>query len=122
MEKSLSKNDLKEAFFSLKTNKSPGYDNMSFNVLKKCFGEINEPLKHLSLQNGIFPKKAKIAKLIPLSENGDPENITNYRPISVLPCFSKVLKRIMYNRLIIRIFMRRKIIILRAVWIPKRSF
>ena len=122
MEKSLSKNDLKEAFFSLKTNKSPGYDNMSFNVLKKCFGEINEPLKHLSLQNGIFPEKTKIAKVMPLSENGDPEKITNYRPMSVLPCFSKVLKHIMYNRLIIRIFMRRKIIILRAVWIPKRSF
>ena len=115
MEKSLSKNDLKEAFFFLKTNESPGYDNMSFNVLKKCFGEINELLKHLSLQNGIFPEKTKIAKVIPLPENGDPENITNYRPISVLPCFSKALKRIMYNRLIIRIFMRRKIIILRAV-------
>ena len=41
----------------------------------------------------------KIAKLIPLFKNGDPENITNYRPISVFSCFSKVLERIMYNRL-----------------------
>ena len=41
----------------------------------------------------------KIAKVIPLFKNGDPENITNYRPISVLPCFSKVVERIMYNRL-----------------------
>ena len=41
----------------------------------------------------------EIAKVIPLFKNGDPENITNYRPISVLPCFSKVLERIMYNRL-----------------------
>ena len=48
MEKnSLSINELKEAFFSLKTNKSPGYDDINFNVVKKkCFGEINEPLKH----------------------------------------------------------------------------
>ena len=45
MEKnSLSMNELKEAFFSLKTNKSPGYDDISFNVVKKCFGKINEPL------------------------------------------------------------------------------
>ena len=103
MEKnSLSINELNEDFFSLKTNKSPGYDNINFNVVKKCFGEINEPLKHLfnlSLENGIFPEKMKIAKVIPLFKNGDPKNITKYRPISVLPCFSKVLERIMYNRL-----------------------
>ena len=74
----------------------------AFHLSYKCFGEINEPLKHLfnlSLENGIFPEKMKIAKVIPLFKNGDPENITNYHPISVLPCFSKVLERIMYNRL-----------------------
>ena len=56
----LSINELKETFFSLKTNKSPGCDDINFNVVKKCFGEINEPLKHLfnlSLENGIFPEK-----------------------------------------------------------------
>ena len=122
---SLSINQLKEALFSLKTNKSPGYDDINFNVVKKCFGEINEPLRHLfnlSLENGIFPEKMKIAKVIPLFKYGDPENVTNYRPISVLPCFSKVLERIMYNQPVIQIFVRRKVIILKAVWIPKRSF
>ena len=38
---SLSINELKEAFFSLKTNKSPGYDDINLNVVKKCFEEIN---------------------------------------------------------------------------------
>ena len=41
----------------------------------------------------------KIAKVIPLFKNGNPEDITNYRPISFFPCFSKVLERIMHNRL-----------------------
>ena len=94
-------NELKEAFFSLKTNKSPGYDDINFNVVKKCFGEVNEPLRHLfnlSLENGFFPENMKIVQVIPLFKNGDPEKITNYRPISVLPCFSKVLEHIMYNR------------------------
>ena len=98
----LSVNELKEAFFLLKTNESPGFDDINFNVVKKCFGEINEPLKHLfnlSLQNGIFSEKMKIAKVIPLFKNGDPENITNYRTISVLLSFSKVLERIMCNQL-----------------------
>ena len=35
--KQLSMNELKDAFFSLKINKSPGYDDISFNVVKKCF-------------------------------------------------------------------------------------
>ena len=48
---------------------------------------------------GFFLKKMKIAKIIPLFKNGDPESITKYRPISLLPWFSKVLERIMYNRL-----------------------
>ena len=98
----LSVNELKEAFFLLKTNESPGYDDINFNVVKKCFGEINEPLKYLfnlSLQNGIFSEKMKIAKVIPLFKNGDPEDITNYRTISVLLSFSKVLERIMCNQL-----------------------
>ena len=40
-------NKLKEAFSSLKTNKSPRYDDRNFSVVKKCLGEINEPLKHI---------------------------------------------------------------------------
>ena len=90
MEKnSLSINELKEDFFLLKTN-SPGYDDINFNVVKKCFGEINEPLQHLFnllLENGIFPEKMKITKVITLFKNGDPENITNYLPIFFLSFF-----------------------------------
>ena len=45
--KQLSINELKDAFFSLKTNKSPGYDDISFNVLKIFFSSLCEPLKYL---------------------------------------------------------------------------
>ena len=99
---SLTINEVKEAFFSLKINKSPWCDEISFNVIKNCFSELNIPLKYLfdmSLESGIFPDKLKIARVIPLYKAGDPANISNYRPISVLPCFSKMLERIMYNRL-----------------------
>ena len=95
-------NELKEAFFSSKTNKYPGYDHTNFNVVKKYFRQINKFLEHLfnlSLENGIFPEKIKIAKVIPLFKNVDLENFTKYHPISVLPCFFKMLKRIMYNQL-----------------------
>ena len=43
----------------------------------------------MSLKSGIFPDKLKIARVIPLFKAADPINISNYRPISVLPSFSK---------------------------------
>ena len=33
-------NELKDAFFSLKINKSSGFDDFSFNIIKKCFGVL----------------------------------------------------------------------------------
>ena len=41
----------------------------------------------------------KIAKVTPVFKGGDSADLSNYRPISVLPCFSKILERLMYNRL-----------------------
>ena len=45
--KPLSINKFKEAFFSLKINKSTGHDDISYNVLSKCFGELCTLLKHI---------------------------------------------------------------------------
>ena len=46
----------------------------------------------------MFPDKLEIAHVPPAYKAGDIGDLTNYRPISVLPCFSKILER-MYNRL-----------------------
>ena len=102
LSQSLSINELKDAFFFLKTNKSPGADEINFNIIKHCFGELCGPLKYLfdlSLQSGVFPDLMKIAIVSPIFKTGDTADISNYRPISVLPCFSKILERVMYNRL-----------------------
>ena len=54
---------------------------------------------NLSLQKGCFPKALKIDRVTPIYMVDDVNEIGNYRPISVLPCLSKILGRIMYNRL-----------------------
>ena len=41
----------------------------------------------------------KIAKVTPVFKGGDSADYSNYRSISVLPCFSTILERLMYNRL-----------------------
>ena len=59
-ENPLSVNKVKEAFFSLTMNKSAGFDEISLNVVKKCFGELINPLKdifELSLSRVFSPKK-----------------------------------------------------------------
>jgi hypothetical protein len=52
-----------------------------------------------SLSNGIVPQKLKVAKVVPIFKKGDKDNLSNYRPISVLPYFSKYLEKVMYDRL-----------------------
>ena len=81
---------------------SPGYDKITLKILKRIFPIIAHPLTHLinlSLEHGTVPDEIKIAKVIPIFKSNDPTHLNNYRPISVLPIFSKLFERIMYNRL-----------------------
>ncbi|XP_065677391.1 uncharacterized protein LOC136092773 [Hydra vulgaris] len=101
-ESKLDINELRYALDNLKNNTSVGFDNISINVVKSVFHIIETPLYHifnLSLQTGTVPEKLKIARVLPIFKSGDDTDSSNYRPISVLPCFSKLLERIMYNRL-----------------------
>ena len=94
--------EVKIAFFSSKCGKSPGFDEINYDIVKQNFNSLLVPLKcifDLSLRSGTFPDKMKIARIIPVFKSSDTLLMTNYRPISVLPCFSKMLERIMYNRL-----------------------
>lgn len=62
-----------------------------------------KPLTHIcniSFSTGVVPSQLKVAKVKPLFKSGEPDIFTNYRPISLLPVFSKVLERLFYNRLI----------------------
>ena len=98
----LTDKELEIAFTNLKSNKSPGFDEISPNVIKFVFDELIIPIRHvfdLSLKKGIFPDKLKVARVTPIFKSGDDGLVNNYRPISVLSCFSKILERIMYNRL-----------------------
>ena len=55
---------------------------------------------NLSISQGTFPRELKIAKVLPLYKAKDKMFISNYRPVSILPIFSKIYERIMYKRLL----------------------
>jgi hypothetical protein len=52
-----------------------------------------------SLYTGVFPDLLKVSIVIPLFKKGVKTSMTNYRPISLLTVFSKVLKKFIHNRL-----------------------
>ena len=60
---------------------------------------IPKNIFNFSLAKGVFPNKLQIAWVTPIFKKGNNTLETNYKPISVLPCFPKLLERIMYNRL-----------------------
>ena len=88
---------------NLNGNKSCGHDEISPNLVKKISTFTVKPLTHIynqSLLTGEIPNDLKIALVTPVFKANNKEEFSNYRPISVLPCFSKILEKIMYKRIL----------------------
>ena len=73
-ERDLTNEEFKSVFFSLVTNKSAGYDGLSFNVVKNNFHSLLKQLKHIfniPLKTGTFPEKLKIARITSIYKRDD---------------------------------------------------
>ena len=84
-------------------NSAPGHDEIRMGPLRSALPYIDGLLTYLcnlSLSQGIFPDILKIANVIPLYKKDDPMLFNNYRPVSLLCSLSKILEKIMYNRVI----------------------
>ena len=51
-----------------------------------------------SIDQGIFPSALKLSKIVPIHKGDSLFEISNYRPISLLPILSKILEKLMYTR------------------------
>ena len=82
---------------------SSGFDGIPMHLMKSSIACVAEPISKIvncTLQTGIFPELLKIAKVCPVFKDGESSLFTNYRPISVLPSFSKIFEKIVANRLL----------------------
>ena len=95
-------NEIKKIACQLKEG-AAGNDGISPKYLKCVSEVIAYPLTriaNLSFEEGVFPEKPKCINVIPLYKVQDPMLFNNYRPISLLSVFSKIIERLVYNRLI----------------------
>ena len=87
---------------SLKTKNSSGYDEISTKILKISKHFIISPLINVCnkmLAQGIYPEKLKFSLIKPIDKNGDKSSPSNYRPISLVPVFSKIFEKVIHKRL-----------------------
>ena len=74
-----------------------GTKTLKFNInhisilISKIFNSI--------VQTGIYPKKLKIAQVIPIFKSGNHKDVSNYRPISTLNCVNIVIEKLLFSRI-----------------------
>jgi hypothetical protein len=85
-----------------KDNKVDGYDEISTKIIQLSKPFIISPLTNIcnkALGQGNFLERFKFSLVKPIYKSGDKSSPSNYRPVSLLPIFSKIFEKIIYNRL-----------------------
>ena len=85
----------------LPNKKSSGYnnvDNVILKQIKECISPVLAKIFKLSMLEGKFPDKIKLAEVVPLHKLKEKSLLNNYRPISLLITISKLLEKIVYTR------------------------
>src|SRR6218665_2944796 len=85
----------------LRTTHSRGLDDIDPQLAKYAIEAISIPLTEIInslIEKGVVPNILKIAKITPIFKAGDRTQLSNYRPISILPYFSKFFEKIIYRR------------------------
>jgi len=86
----------------LDTNKITSPDNLPSFVLKNLARHIAEPLTSIfnkSIETGVFPERLKIAHINPIHKKGNRQDISNYRPISLLSHIAKIFEKLLHKKI-----------------------
>ena len=75
------------------------YPSKVVKILEPILSPLLAVIVNKSIDTSYFPNYLKTARVIPIYKSGDKSEVTNYRPISILPLFSKILERLVYNQL-----------------------
>lgn len=96
-------NMVEEALLKLKTDKSPGPDNLHPMVLSRCAADVSIPLSEIfneSITTGKVPDDWKLANITPIFKKGKKDDPANYRPVSLTSVVCKVLEGLIRFKLV----------------------
>ena len=94
--------DIGNIINSLKPKVSTGIDSISNKLLKEVKEAIEIPITIIinqMLMTGIFPNLLKLFKVIQLYKKDDNTNMSNYRPIALVPSISKIFEKVILLQL-----------------------
>lgn len=94
--------DICKILKDLNAGKATGLDNLSARFVNDAAEIIACPLTNIiniSIQHGVFPNDLKLARVIPIYKKNNKTEVGNYRPVSILNVFSKVLERVVHDQL-----------------------
>jgi hypothetical protein len=92
--------DILKIINGLRNTNSTGFDGISTYIVKKVSHIISPLLSHivnLCIICGRFPEKLKLTIIKPLHKKHSKEDMNNYRPIALIPIFSKIIEKYIYN-------------------------
>ena len=95
--------EIEDEINNLNSSKSTGPFSIPTKLLTTLRYLLSGPLAYLfncSFLSGVVPDRLKIARVIPVYKNGPKVTVSNYRPISLLSIFNKILEKLMYKRLL----------------------
>ena len=87
---------------AMKTHKAPGFDGISSKFIKLAKLIVAPFLAQLfsnCTDQNVFPENFKLAIVTPILKTSSPKSMKDFRPISLLPIFSKIFEKIIAERM-----------------------
>ena len=94
--------DMEKLVKNINIGKASYVPNINYRILKDAFFVIIPQLTYmynLSFTSGIYPDAWKIANVVPLKKGGDPTDVGNLRPVSLLLLPGKIAERIIHTHI-----------------------
>jgi len=97
-----SSKEINKIINSLKNKNSSGYEEITTKIIKISKPFTISPIINIHnkmLAQGVYPERLKFSLIKPVYKSGDKSSPSNYKPISLLPAFSKIFEKVIYKRL-----------------------